>query len=57
MLDQLIDPVCGAKITYDTAKARSQYKGQTYYFHSLDCKEAFDKNPEKYIQKEQAASQ
>jgi YHS domain-containing protein len=43
------DPVCGMEVTYETAQARSEYDGQTYYFHSLECKEAFDKDPEKYV--------
>jgi len=53
MLDELKDPVCGMKVTPETAQARSQYDGETYYFCSLDCKETFDKNPEKYIRQEQ----
>jgi len=28
---------------------KSMYKGQTYYFCCLACKQAFDNNPEKYI--------
>ena len=46
----LKDPVCGMEVTYETAQARSEYDGQTYYFCSLGCKEIFDENPEKYIQ-------
>jgi len=49
MQGTLKDPVCGMELTYETAQARSEYDGQTYYFHSLECKEEFDKNPEKYI--------
>ncbi len=49
MHEMLTDPVCGMEVTYETAQARSQYEGQTYYFCSLDCKEEFDKDPEKYI--------
>jgi Cu+-exporting ATPase len=43
------DPVCGMDLTYETAQARTEYNGDTYYFCSLDCKETFDKDPEKYI--------
>jgi YHS domain-containing protein len=43
------DPVCGMEVTYESAQARSEYEGQTYYFCSLSCKEEFDQNPEKYI--------
>lgn len=53
MTDTLRDPVCGMQVTYDTAQARSEYNGQTYYFCSMDCKEAFDRDPERYIRNEQ----
>ena len=33
------------------AAATSEYKGQTYYFCHKMCKESFDKEPEKYLQK------
>lgn len=49
----LRDPVCGMEVTYETARARSEYDGQTYYFCSIDCKEAFDREPEIYIKKEE----
>lgn len=53
MLQEMKDPVCGMKVTPETAQARSQYHGETYYFDSLECKETFDKNPEKYVRPEQ----
>jgi Cu+-exporting ATPase len=49
MHDSLTDPVCHMEVTYETAQARSEYNGQTFYFCSLDCKETFDLDPEKYI--------
>lgn len=52
----LKDPVCGMDVTYKTAQARSEYNGETYYFHSLDCKEKFDRNPEQYVQHEETHS-
>ena len=56
MAGMLKDPVCGMDLTYETAQARSEYDGQTYYFCSLDCKATFDRDPEKYIaQLEQTA--
>jgi YHS domain-containing protein len=55
MQEKLKDPVCGMELTYENAQARSEYNGQTYYFDSLDCKEQFDKNPEKYVTREQKA--
>ena len=53
MHDTLVDHVCGMEVTYETAQARSEYDGQTYYFCSLDCKENFDMNPEQYKHEEQ----
>jgi P-type Cu+ transporter len=44
-----IDPVCGMSVDETTAPARTSYKGKTYYFCSEDCKESFDKNPDKYL--------
>jgi YHS domain-containing protein len=43
------DPVCGMEADPKTASGKTEYKGQTYYFCSLGCKKAFDKEPEKYV--------
>ncbi|MHB8758088.1 MAG: YHS domain-containing protein [Bacillota bacterium] len=43
------DPVCGMNVDESTAKAKSEYQGQTYYFCAPGCKAAFDKNPEQYL--------
>lgn len=43
------DPVCHMDIDPATAAGTSEYKGQTYYFCSPGCKNAFDKEPEKYL--------
>jgi len=53
MQEKLKDPVCGMELTYENAQARTEYNGQTYYFCSLDCKEQFDKDPEKFVTREQ----
>ena len=45
------DPVCGMMVDPKTAPAKSQYKGQTYYFCAPGCKTSFDKDPEKYLGK------
>ena len=55
MHETLTDPVCHMDVTYETAQARSEYDGQTYYFCSLGCKETFDKNPEKYVHQEETS--
>lgn len=43
------DPVCKIIIEKEEAKAEFEYKGETYYFCSENCKEEFIKNPEKYL--------
>jgi YHS domain-containing protein len=48
--DKAIDPVCGMTVVKANAKATFDYKGTTYYFCSAGCKEAFAKEPEKYLQ-------
>lgn len=47
------DPVCKMDINKQDAAGEAQYKGDTYYFCSEECKETFDKQPEKYMQQEQ----
>src|SRR5512136_842799 len=43
------DLVCGMEVDPKTAPAKSIYMGKTYYFCSIDCKQDFDKEPQKYI--------
>lgn len=47
------DPICKMTVDEQKASATSVYQGKTYYFCAEACKQAFDKNPEKYT----AASQ
>jgi YHS domain-containing protein/TusA-related sulfurtransferase len=47
--DKAVDPVCGMTIAKATAEATFDYKGTTYYFCNTGCKEAFAKDPEKYL--------
>ncbi len=42
------DPVCGMDVEERTATNKSQYQGQTYYFCSPGCKQAFDREPARY---------
>lgn len=48
--DTAVDPVCGMTVVKANAKATFDYKGATYYFCSAGCKEAFAKEPEKYLE-------
>ena len=44
-----MDPVCKMEVDPQTAPAKAEYKGQTYYFCAPGCKAAFEKDPEKYL--------
>jgi YHS domain-containing protein len=46
-----IDPVCGMEVDPKTATWKSTYQGKTYYFCSSGCKEDFDKDPQRYVNK------
>jgi len=49
MLGMIEDPVCGMQINIDTAPAQTVVDGEIYYFCSQGCKEAFDRNPARYL--------
>ena len=42
------DPVCKMSVEPTTAAAQSVYRGQTYYFCAVSCKQKFDREPDKY---------
>jgi len=48
--DTAVDPVCGMAIAKAKAAATFDYKGTTYYFCNAADKDAFVKDPEKYLQ-------
>jgi YHS domain-containing protein len=43
------DPVCKMNVDENKAAAKYDYKGKTYYFCAVGCKEAFSKDPEKFL--------
>jgi YHS domain-containing protein len=43
------DPVCGMRIDPDDAAATAEYEGETYYFCSEACRDAFVADPGSYI--------
>jgi Cu+-exporting ATPase len=45
-----IDPVCGMRVNTQTAKHRSAYQGQDYFFCSARCRERFEAEPEEFLQ-------
>ena len=48
--DTAVDPVCGMAIAKAKAAATYDYKGTTYYFCNPADKDAFVKDPDKYLQ-------
>ena len=46
------DPVCQMDVEEQTAAGQSTYQGKTFYFCSPGCREAFDKDPGRYLPKE-----
>jgi YHS domain-containing protein len=48
-----IDPVCGMEVDEKKVTQRSVYNGKTYYFCSATCKKQFDKEPQKFVKKEE----
>ena len=44
-----VDPVCKMTVAENKAAASYNYEGKTYYFCAVGCKEAFSKDPEKYL--------
>jgi len=41
-----VDPVCKMEVEPESAPAKAEYKGKTYYFCAPA---AFEKDPEKYL--------
>ncbi len=44
-----IDPVCGMIVEIGTARHRSNFDGQDYYFCCPACKRLFERNPQEYL--------
>ncbi|HEY4480317.1 MAG TPA: YHS domain-containing protein [Candidatus Paceibacterota bacterium] len=42
------DLVCGMELDADSIKASADYKGTTYYFCAIHCKNHFTADPVKY---------
>lgn len=48
-VSEAIDPICGMTVEVATARWKSEYNGQTYYFCAAGCKRTFDQSPEKFV--------
>ena len=46
------DPVCEMDVKEEEAAATYEYKGKTYYFCAVGCKERFAQDPERFLEKE-----
>lgn len=49
------DPVCGMQVEETNASVTADYKGKTFYFCALSCKDKFVKEPEKYSEEESSS--
>lgn len=45
---EAVDPVCHMLVEVATARYKSDYNGQTYYFCAPGCKRTFEKNPQQF---------
>jgi Cu+-exporting ATPase len=45
---KVTDPVCDMQIESETAAAKVEYGGKTYYFCSQGCKTKFEREPARY---------
>src|SRR5918996_3619695 len=48
VMAMVTDPVCGMRIDTDDAAATAEYEGETYYFCSEACREAFVSGPDSF---------
>src|SRR5713101_8704751 len=46
---QVVDPVCGMSVSPSKAAGNYEYRGETYYFCSLGCREKFRADPDRYL--------
>ena len=44
-----IDPVCKMHVDIAEAEASYDYHSECFYFCSLACEKAFEKDPDKYV--------
>src|SRR5262249_30513717 len=49
VVSDALDPVCGMTVRSDSSSHPVTYAGTTYYFCSVGCRDAFEREPEAYI--------
>ena len=47
------DPVCNMEVDERASTIKSIYKDKTFHFCAKACKMEFDKNPEKFIKRQE----
>ena len=47
-----VDLICGMQVDEKKAAATYEYKGKTYYFCAVGCKNKFAEDPEKFVKEE-----
>ena len=45
---KVVDPVCGMSVNPESAAATRDLGGETVYFCSLGCAQAFESDPQRY---------
>ncbi|MBI3745747.1 MAG: YHS domain-containing protein [Chloroflexi bacterium] len=48
MADKVKDPVCGMEINPESAAAKEEHEGRTFYFCSQACHHTFVGDPHRY---------
>ena len=48
--EKIIDPVCGMEVEPGRTRLVAVYQGHSYWFCAKACREAFEKNPQKYLE-------
>jgi YHS domain-containing protein len=48
--EKTIDPVCGMEVEPGRTRLVAVYQGHSYWFCARGCREAFEKNPKKYLE-------
>jgi xanthine dehydrogenase accessory factor len=48
--DERRDPVCGMSVARESARYKTVFGDETFYFCCLRCKEAFDQSPQLYLE-------
>jgi YHS domain-containing protein len=47
--NMVLDPICLMEVDEKSARFKTVYNGQTFFFCDKGCKQKFEEEPEKYI--------